>query len=87
VRILPKAAALKLRSDPADWFDTCSQSTRVNRSTAYVNKPHMRAAFFVHDRGENMHAEQSIKFRETPATPSAVRCGVVQNVSLNLHQA
>lgn len=47
---------------------------RVNRSAAYVNNAHTRAAFFVHDRGETMHAEQLLKFRETSATVRAVRC-------------
>jgi len=58
--------------------DTCSRSTRVNRSAAYVNKPHAHAAFFVHDRGETMHTEQLLRFRETSATVRAVRCGTMQ---------
>jgi hypothetical protein len=52
----------KFRDDPDDrCATTCSRSTRVNRRTGYVNKPHARAAFFVHDRGEKVHMEQRIK--------------------------
>jgi hypothetical protein len=59
--------------DPHDQLDAfCSQSTRVSKRTGYVNIPHPRAAFFVHDRGERVEVEQRIKLRATCAKIKSV---------------
>jgi hypothetical protein len=34
---------------------------QCNTQAAYVNKPHVRAALFVHDRGEKVNAEHARK--------------------------
>jgi hypothetical protein len=60
--------------------DTVAADRRGNRRVAYVNKPHTRAAFFVHDHGEKVRAEHRIELCATSIMGNrcnAILCGAI----------